>query len=70
MADLRLELAAGCGSSHAARTVPIGTATTHLRDRSLNPTLTVTARDGEEAIKRASEEHDIPERERFRVSVQ
>ena len=31
---------------------------------------TVTARDSEEAIKRAIEEHDIPERERFRVSVQ
>jgi hypothetical protein len=31
---------------------------------------TVTARDSEEAIKRALEEHDIPERERFRVSVQ
>jgi hypothetical protein len=31
---------------------------------------TVTARDSEEAIKRAIEEPDIPERERFRVSVQ
>jgi hypothetical protein len=31
---------------------------------------TVTARDSEEAIKRALEEHDIPERERFRISVQ
>jgi hypothetical protein len=32
--------------------------------------LTVTARDSEEAIKRAIEEHDIRERERFRLSVQ
>jgi hypothetical protein len=31
---------------------------------------TVTARDSEAAIKRAIEEHDIPERERFRISVQ
>jgi hypothetical protein len=31
---------------------------------------TVTARDSEEAIKRALEEHDIPERERFRISAQ
>jgi hypothetical protein len=31
---------------------------------------TVTARDSEEAIKRAIEEHDIPERERFWISVQ
>jgi hypothetical protein len=31
---------------------------------------TVTGRDSEEAIKRAIEEHDIPERERFRISVQ
>jgi hypothetical protein len=31
---------------------------------------TVTARDSEEAIKRPIEEHDMPGRERFRVSVQ
>ncbi len=31
---------------------------------------TVTARDAEEAIERAIEEHDIPERERWRISAQ
>jgi hypothetical protein len=31
---------------------------------------TVTARDAEETIERAIEEHDIPERERRRISVQ
>jgi hypothetical protein len=31
---------------------------------------TVTAPDVEQAIKRAIEEHDIPERERWRISVQ
>jgi 1,2-phenylacetyl-CoA epoxidase PaaB subunit len=31
---------------------------------------TVTARDAEQAIERAIKEYDVPERERFRVSVQ
>jgi hypothetical protein len=31
---------------------------------------TVTARDATEAIARAIKEYDIPERERFRISVQ
>jgi hypothetical protein len=30
----------------------------------------VTARDAEQAIERAIKEYDVPERERFRLSVQ
>jgi len=41
-----------------------------LKRKAERLSFTVTARDSEEAIKRALEEHDIPERERFRVSVQ
>jgi len=32
--------------------------------------LTVTARDAEQAIERAIKEYELPERERFRISVQ
>jgi hypothetical protein len=31
---------------------------------------TVAARNSEEALRRAIEEYDVPERERFRISVQ
>jgi hypothetical protein len=31
---------------------------------------TVTARDAAEAVERAIKEYDVPERERFRISVQ
>jgi hypothetical protein len=41
-----------------------------LKRKAKRMPFTVTGRTAEEAIERAIEEYDVPERERFRISVQ
>jgi len=65
-----LKVPLSCCHEEAPRSHPAPWDVYLLKRKAERLPFTVTARDSEEAIKRALEEHDIPERERFRVSVQ